>query len=277
MNIEEAWLLGYLLSDGCINRPKYRNKGDETHLEFVCKYSDTEILYKVKDILKTKANVCSYPDYKSPQSKIRIYDRKDFIQKYNNIKTQIPEDILGFERHFIRGLTDGDGCLYYRESRDSFVYNYVNEHEHIVKWVTNIFEEKLNIPVKNIRYVEKDHIYSISYEGNIAKLIAHWLYHGNIEHCCLERKRQKYIKHVLKNNYIDNFDDATIYAVNAYIDKNNEIAFNVPNMQTLIWAQRLQKILSYNTVPVFHNKGKRKYYHLYIPKAEIANTQDILN
>ena len=48
-----AWLLGYLLSDGSIATPKYRKKGDETHLSFICKYSDRDILEKVKRILQT--------------------------------------------------------------------------------------------------------------------------------------------------------------------------------------------------------------------------------
>ena len=43
-----AWLLGYLLSDGSIATLKYRKKGDETHLSFICKYSDRDILEKVK-------------------------------------------------------------------------------------------------------------------------------------------------------------------------------------------------------------------------------------
>lgn len=267
MNQEKAWLLGYLLSDGSIVRPTYRGKGDETHLTFICKYDDRKILEKVKNILQTNARIKDYPDYKSPQSKIDIYDQKDFIKKYNNIKTEIPEeDIFGYERHFIRGLFDGDGCIYYRENRDTLIMNFINEYENITQWVIDTISEKLNIPSKKCRYVEKDHIWVVAWEGNIARLIAYWLYSGNIKSCCLDRKRNKYLEVVLNNNHFDNKDDELLYAVKAYIDENNEIAFRVPKQQTLPWAQRLQSLLSYNTVPVFHNKGKRKYYHLYIPQ-----------
>lgn len=278
MNKEFAWFLGYLLSDGCINRPKYRGKGDETHLEFICKYSDREVLEKVRDILKTKAKISDYPHYKSPQSKLRVYDRKDIIANYSNIKTHIPEDIKGFERHFIRGLVDGDGCLYYRENRDSFVINYINEHKQIVDWVINVLNKELNIPVKEPRYVESDHIYSIAYEGNIARLISHWLYSGEIKNCCLQRKRDKYLKVVMKNNDIQDNNAAILYAVKAFIDENDEIAFRIPSLQTLDWAKRIQKLLDFNTTPVFHNKGRRKYYHLYsAEKDQITNTRNILN
>lgn len=264
--------MGLLLSDGCINKPKYRKKGDETHLEFICKYSDREVLYKIKDILHTKAKVHDYPDYKSPQSKIRIYDRKDIIERYYDIKTIIPEDIEGYERHFIRGLIDGDGCLYYREKRKSFLIIFVDEYEHIVRWVADTICDALMLPKKNIRHIEKDHIYEIRWEGTIAQLIAYWLYHGDVEHCSLQRKLQKMYDCILNGNKSLTIDQGYIYAAKAYLD-NNEIAFPTNAIRTLDWCHRLQKLLSFNTVPVFHNKGKRKYYRLYIPKNQIVNTQ----
>ena len=275
MNKELAWLLGYLLSDGCINKPKYRKKGDETHLEFICKYDDREVLFKIKEILNTRAKVSEYPDYKSPQAKIRIYDRKDLIEEYSNIKTEIPaEKIKGFERHFIRGLIDGDGCLYYRANRDSFVLNFIDEYECITRWVVDTICEKLKLPQKDISYREKDHIWTVSWEGSLARLIAFWLYSGDIENCCLKRKLDKYKEAVLHNQKFNSLDEELIYSVKAYIDENNEIAFKVPSLQTLDWAKRLQKLLSFNTTPVFHNKGRRKYYHLYIPNKPIVNTRD---
>lgn len=274
MNKETAWLLGYLLSDGCINRPTYRKKGDETHLEFICKYDDREVLHKVKQILGTRAVVKDYPNYQSPQSKLRVYDKKDFIQKYKDIKTVIPNDINGFERHFIRGLVDGDGCLYYRQSRNSFVLTFINEYPQIVRWVTETICSQLKLPDKDIRHVEQDHIWSVGWEGNIARLIAFWLYSGDIEHCCLKRKLEKYRNVVLDNKTFSDIDEELLYATKSFIDDNNEIAFEVPGLQTLPWAHRLQNLLSFNTVPVFHNKGRRKYYHLYIPDKSVINTQD---
>ena len=124
----------------------------------------------------------------------------------------------------------------------------------------------LKLPLKNVRYVSQSHVYEILWEGNIAKLIAFWLYSGDIKDCSLNRKRNKYYNDVLDNKYFKELDQELLCVVNAYINNDNEIAFNVPGLQTLEWCKRVQNLLSFNTVPVFHNKGKRKYYHLYIPK-----------
>lgn len=265
MNKQIAWILGMLLSDDNIVRPTYRKNGNEPHLSFICKHSDTEVLYKIKNILKTSANVRSYPEYKSPYSIITIYDKDDLINKYNPIKTQIPNDIKGFERHFIRGLFDRNGTLSKRKNRNSFRIGFINEFEHITEWVSKTICNMLNLPKKNVRYIIQNNVYEILWEGNIAKLIAFWLYSGDISDCSLKRKYDKYHADVLNNQYFKEIDKELLYAVNAYIDDNNEIAFNIPGLQTLEWCKRVQKLLSFNTVPVFHNKGKRKYYHLYIP------------
>ncbi len=271
MTKEFAWMLGILLSDGCINKPSYRHKGDETHLEFICKYDDRKLMYKIKDILGASGNVCEYPDYKSPQAKLRVYNRKDIIEKYNDIKTKVPDDIKGYERHFIRGLIDGDGCLYYRKNRKSFCLSFVNEYESIVSWVAQTICNLLKFPEKNIRYISKDHIYEVRWEGNLARILAYWLYYGDISSCTLDRKQKYMYRYVLNDKDID-YDAAILYTANADI-QDNEISFRTPYSKTLLWCHIVQNLLSFHTVPVFHNKGKKKYYRLYIPKN--VNTQSV--
>lgn len=273
MNKEKAWMLGYLLSDGSIARPPYRGKGDETHLEFICKYDDREVMYKLKEVLQTSAKVQEYPNYKSPQAKLRPYDCRDIVNEYSDIKQRVPvEKIQGYERHFIRGLIDGDGTLSYRESRKSFRIGFIDQIQSITQWVADTICNMLSLPIKQARWSEQNNVWEIMWEGNMAKLIAWWLYHGDVQHCSLQRKLDKYRIIVLSNQSFANRDNELLHAVSAYYDNNGEIAFVTPNNQTLVWCQRLQKLLTYNTVPVFHNKGKRKYYHLYIPT---ANTQDL--
>ena len=279
MNKETAWLLGYLLSDGCINKPSYRSKGDETHLSFICKFDDREVLHKVKEIFQTRANVREYPNYKSPQAQLNIYDKKDFLKKYRDIKTIIPEqDIKGYERHFIRGLVDGDGYLYSRvrkgKTQKSFSIMFIDEYEHITKWVSDTIIETLNFPNKNLRNIVKDNIWEVRWEGTIARLIAWWLYHGDIESCSLKRKRDKYIHDVLDDKCFNSIDDEILYVSNARIE-DNHILLRDTAIKTLEWCHRLQKLLSYKTVPLFHNKGRRKYYTLYLP--EFVNMQSAQN
>lgn len=273
MNKEKAWMLGYLLSDGSIVRPLYRGKGDETHLEFICKYNDKEVMYKLKTVLQTSARVQEYPNYKSPQAKLRPYDCRDIIDEYSDIKQRVPaEKIQGYERHFIRGLIDGDGTLSYRESRKSFRLGFIDQVQGITQWVADTICNTLELPAKQTRWSEQNNVWEIMWEGNIARLIAWWLYHGDIQHCSLQRKLNKYQTIVLNDQSFTDKNNELLQSVNAYYDDTGEIAFITPGNQTLAWCQRLQKLLTFNTVPVFHNKGKRKYYHLYIPA---ANTQDL--
>lgn len=271
MNKEFAWVLGYLLSDGCINRHVYPNKGDKTHLFFICQYIDNDVLYKVKEILQTRANVNHYPNYSSPRSQLCVYDRKDIIKKYADIKTTIPSDIKDYERHFIRGLIDGNGTLSLRKARNSFRLGFTNEHEFIVSWVTKTICEQLRLPLKRYRFVPQSNIWEVLWEGNIARVIAYWLYHGDIEHCALKRKLDKYKTDVLDNYNFDSQDNELLYASKA-IQTDNTILMQAPSNKTLAWAHILQNLLSFNTTPVCSNSGQRKYYYLHIPN-RIANMQ----
>mgnify|MGYP000895208702 CR=1 FL=1 len=58
-------------------------------------------------------------------------------------------------------------------------------------------------------------------------------------------------------------DDELISVANGYV-QDTEILFNLPANRTLEVAKKLQSLLSFGTTPVFHNKGQKKYYQLYI-------------
>lgn len=263
MNKEEAWFLGFLLSDGSITRPTYRKKGNESHIQFCIKNDDIEVLHKVKSITGTRATVKEYPDYKSPQAKICIYDRKDIIEKYSDIKTVIPEDIKGFERHFIRGIVDGDGCIYIRKRFNSVNFIIINEHKNIIEWIGRVLEKELGIEYKEPRDLKYDSIYELRYEGRIGRLIVWWLYHGDISSCCLDRKRNTYTSKILENKTTTSHDDELLKATGCSLIED-KITPNMNSRYTLKWCHYLQPLLRMKTTPMFHSKGKTKYYMLHI-------------
>lgn len=263
---EFAWFLGFLLTDGSIIKPAYRSKGDETHIQFCIHIKDEEALHKIKDILNTRAVVKTYPGYASPQAKLCIYDRKDIVSEYSNIKTQIPETITGFERHFIRGLIDGDGCLYKRKNRNEFMISFIDEYENIVDWVNQTISTTFNIPLKPIRYIKHDHIYELRYSSKEARLVAWWLYHGDTDHCSLQRKLDYYRHFVLEDLPFNDDDFELLYAIQASINEDSIIP-NVNASKTLEWCHRLQNILKTKCTPVCSNKGKTKYYYLHVIKS----------
>lgn len=265
MNKEFAWFLGMLVSDGSIVRPTNRGKGDEKRITFCIKNTDKPVLYKIKAILNTGANVREYPNYKSPQAQINIYDRKDIMNDYDDIKTVVP-DIDGYERHFIRGICDGDGCLNYRVNRNSFRINFINEHYEIVKWISNTLSDNLLIEYKEPKFKECDNLYIIEWEGKIARLIAWYLYHGSIDNCCLDRKKDYYKKYVLDDNDVSG-NDEIVKALNLDI-LNDTMCMNVNASKTLNWCHIVKNIINLNVTPVPQNKGKTKYYALHIKTSD---------
>jgi|SRR5579875_3476216 len=265
MNKEFAWVLGMLLSDGSIINPSYRKKGDERHLNWTLHIKDKEVLEKIKTILNTKANIAEYPEYKSPQAKLRIYDRMDIVEKYADIKSKIPEDIIGYERHIMRGMVDGDGCLHYRKNRGSFRINFINEVYEIVEWFSKTLSKFIGIPLKEPKYKPQDHLWIVEWEGKVAKYIAWFLYHGDIEHCVLKRKYDYYKKYVLNKKNSDSYLEELLNSLDLKI-KDKKISMNTHWGTTLDWCKMLQFVLK-PCIPIPVNKGKKKYYELYLPNS----------
>jgi hypothetical protein len=264
-----SWFLGFLTTDGSLVRPSPRGKGNEEHLSFCLHHDDNEVLYKIKDIIKTTSNIRLYPKYKSPQCQINIYDRKDIFTTYWFIKKDIPNHISN--RHFIRGLVDGDGCLNYRGTRESFRINIVNESFNILNKTSRIITNTLGLELK-IPKPRQGNIFIIEWEGKVARLIAWWLYHGEIDDMVLKRKKE-YFNNNLKvdtNNSVQEFLTSTNIS---YHKRDNGIVLdlNVPSYMSLNWCHRIQKIIN-NGTPIPLNKGTNKFFGLYLP---IINTQSI--
>ena len=108
---EKAYWLGFITADG-YNSGKYIRLDiqDEGHLEKL-----RDMIYPNKDMpIRTKVNKASgktiyyltiqHPKIVSDMIKFGIVKKKSHVTKYPKIK-----DI--FNRHFIRGVFDGDGCL----------------------------------------------------------------------------------------------------------------------------------------------------------------------
>lgn len=276
-NKEFSWFLGWLFTDGSIVNPSYRFKGDESHISFCLQYSDNEVLHKIKNILQTKAKVRLYPNYKSPQCQINIYDRKDIIFQYYNIKNEYPSDVL--DRHYIRGAFDGDGTLYYRENRNSFSIKLYNTNIEMLEKISKILSNKLFIDYKAPKCYRTDSpVYLLEWEGKIARYIAWYLYHGDIENCVLERKYNYYKKYILFNQQPESKAEELFIALGYqgqyFINRKNNgivIHMNCKSKDSLIWSKRLQNIIK-NSTPIPISKGQTKYYALYIPT---TNMQDI--
>ena len=114
---EKAYLLGLFFSDGSITLDKKRSPNIRLEL----KISDVDLLLKIKELL----NIGSKLIYNKRKGKetvtlsIRNSKMANDLSKYGIIPNKtyltknlplIPEE---FEKHFLRGLIDGDGSIYY--------------------------------------------------------------------------------------------------------------------------------------------------------------------
>lgn len=276
MNNSFSWFLGLLATDGCISKPTYRCKGNETHITFCMQYSDYVVLQKVKKILGTRATVKLYPEYASPQCQLNIYDRKDIIEKYSDIKSCVPSEVI--PRHYIRGLVDGDGCIHLRADRQVLRINIVNQSKTIIEYAAEKISSILSIPMKEPKWKESDHLYIVEWEGKVARLIAWWLYHGDITECVLDRKLDYYVSSVLGDRSNLGQPDEILMAIGhrgTYRLHSHGsgilVSMNTDSNNSLIWAKRMSSIIKRST-PVPEHRGKIKYYSLYIP---VTDTRSI--
>lgn len=109
--------------------------------------------------------------------------------------------------------------------------------KYTVKDLYSIINKELLLPIKN-----KD---TFNYRGKSARLIIWWI--------------------ALKDNDEYNTDEQFLSFIGASI-VGNDIIPNVRADESLKWCHIIQKQLKMKTTPVFHNKGKTKYYMLHINK-----------
>lgn len=155
---EKAYLLGFLIADGCIREEKdYRYKDVKTTR--IC-FSNSEDDKEILDIIHSK--IC--PNHKmiyyhnsrgakirKPQytiqwpapntvrvlkEKYKILSRKTYDQNFVFPFETIPENL---HRHFIRGFMDGDGSINWSELK--FVFNSEHFMNQIIQKFSNLFKE----------------------------------------------------------------------------------------------------------------------------------------
>lgn len=109
---EKAYVLGFILADGHISK--------HNTLMFGLKSDDVDVLYKIKSAMGSTHNITLSKNGNAALLSIRcahigkrlnelgVYHDKTFSLKILDVVSQIPQEL---ERHFIRGLFDGDGGL----------------------------------------------------------------------------------------------------------------------------------------------------------------------
>jgi len=174
-----AYLLGYILADGCIIKGTY--KGYSGALKFGVQKRDVDILEKIKKELKS-GHVISFNKNAAylciTSQKIVDNLRKLGIIYRKSLREKIPKVPHRFVKDFIRGIVDGDGGV--ALGKDGYPQLSVCGGWKTMKFIRNHFLKKLKTYSKISRLTKskdgKHYLCSIGYRTNSAKTLIKYLY-----------------------------------------------------------------------------------------------------
>lgn len=186
---ELAWLVGVVLSDGHISNIKVG--------KYVwVKMCDKDVLDKIKIILRYKGSVrpCKRekPHYKKPY--IIVVGGKKIWQFFSNLgmdnyKSHNAKWPIGLPEkyydHFLRGLFDGDGSIFF--NRNSYPFARICGTRHLVESIARY----INLHY-TIHHNKTKTNYIIQYTGNRAKVFLNFIYEKSEEDIRMDRKYKKY-------------------------------------------------------------------------------------
>lgn len=162
---EKAYILGFVLADGCIN--------DET-IELAVALADKEVLYYVSKIVGGKVYEYNYIDRETrrfPMARYKIENKNILIDinKYGGKKhdRHLPIVRKDLKRYLLLGFFDGDGCITWGRRKDrnriwqkvSFTSQY-----RMLECVQNILIDEVEVSSK-IRPKGKEKCYCLDFSS----------------------------------------------------------------------------------------------------------------
>lgn len=227
----KAYFLGFLYADGSISKVKYKNT-----FRYYCRislhYQDKDILEKVKkefsffrlrgfDFSKYNKNN-SYQFSLSHSDEYLFNDllshgvllRKSYENKNNLKLPNIPKELM---KHFIRGLFDGDGCIYIAKKRPNLRRCEIGMvSKNFIKEIQNWFEQNGCAPhrlrIRSEKRIQEMYVLEWLKTESILKMRS--LLYTNANYF-LERKKNKFDSLQIV--------DKTIRDVNCPICKENKL------------------------------------------------------
>lgn len=186
-----CYLLGMFISDGHMDSDRI----------YICQ-CNAPYLHKIQKLINHKGNLNKVADADNPCYKLTLLSSKlrNFLQDYNiqsNKKLNAPFINCGNNsHHFIRGLFDGDGCLYYsyvsgkfKEKNLSFSTGSLN----VVLGIEN-FLKSHNIDFQTRSQIKKNINYTVNIEKFKDMLELCKIMYKDSGEAFLDRKYYNYIK-----------------------------------------------------------------------------------
>ena len=160
---DKAYFLGLLSADGTIYQAKVKS---QKQIKLSIVESDGYIIEKFKEVGRASQKVV-HSDNMATISFCSDGMAEDLaklgVTPFKTSRKNIPDISNEFMRHYIRGLFDGDGCVY-KSSKYVISINFISQSEEFLNNLMNYLRHN-NIDTQNIRHIKRDNLYSF----NIAK------------------------------------------------------------------------------------------------------------
>lgn len=176
-SISSYWA-GFIAADGCI----YVSKNGRKSLEFCLSEKDKNHIEKFTKLINFTGTIKHWTNNIGSKSiKVKIFDK--------NICDSLGENFLIFprktfslvapklsvdnERHYIRGLYDGDGSLKHINGKMSYVDIDFNGLENILQFIRNHLHVNCGAPLNSI--FKSGSIFRLSYRNTTAAKVLNYL------------------------------------------------------------------------------------------------------
>lgn len=263
MSDEKAlYFYGLLLADGNLGRNK---SGEYNRVSISLKDSDKYMLQNLLDYLGSDNSVRkdggydrrTGKEYKSNSISFNDSVITERLVSYGfsprkSLNEKVPPDFIAKNRHFWRGMIDGDGCL--TVNRNNFRLSLVGSFE-ITSAFNSFIENNIDIFTKRTPK-SRNGLWFIEYSGNDARRVAKLLYEDSNIH--LDRKyslaqlefSRADINH-RRSNHSNKFGYSGIYEEHGrfrvlFVSTRNNVKFNKSfNIKKLGYEKALEMAISF--------------------------------
>ncbi len=176
-----AYVLGFILSDGCIIKGSHKGYSDA--LKFGVQLKDIDILEKIKKQLSSahSISVVRNAAYLSISSQKLVNCLKTLGITYKkSLKETVPRVPKKYVKDFVRGLIDGDGGISIDSNNYPTLrfYGGINTVNFVRNYFWNKFKALSKIGKKQSKLAPKIYLCYIAYRTNTAKKLIDHLYKG---------------------------------------------------------------------------------------------------
>lgn len=196
---EMAYILGFILTDGNIS-------DDNNQVGITIK--DVELLEKIRAKLKSNHPIKylkAYGTYQFGFAREKMVERlrELGITSNKSLKVKFPDVPDQFLSHFIRGVFDGDGSVFFepRSKKSPLRVNFTSGSKEFITTLEGILRSLAGLSKRTIYELHRINTsYYIRYPHKDCLKFFDYIYAGADESMWLERKRQKFLEGMKSDN-----------------------------------------------------------------------------